>query len=77
MTKFFNNLKKTIFGLFGSFLFLGQKKISKNQTLSRTTTNGLLGPYQNLEKTNIRFQKTCGRHDEQNDGRKGKQILFY
>ena len=50
-----------------------KKFFLKTQALSRTTTNGFLGPYQNFEKTNIRFQKTCGR----NDGRKGEQILFY
>ena len=66
MTKFSNKLKKPIFPI------LGAKKIfSENPALSRTTSYGILGPCQNLEKINdkIPTKRPERRKDGRTDGR--------
>ena len=87
MTKFFNKFKKPLLALFWSiFPILGQKKFFLvSLALSRTTSYGFLAPWQNLEKTNDKFQENARKKEERRrktegrmeDGRKDGQTLFY
>ena len=87
MTKFFFELKKTVFYPFLVHFpnfFLGGRGgqiifffFSENPALSYTTSHGFLAPSQNLEKTNITFprkyidRRKDGRKDRWKDGRTG------
>ena len=76
MPKFSNKLKKSCFwlilGLFSQFW--GQKKISENPGLSRTTSYAILAPCQNLEKINNTiprkrpYRLKDGRTEERTEG---------
>ena len=69
MTKFSNKLKNPVLAHFRNFW--GQKNSLENPALSRTTSNGILAPCQNLEKINDTIPK------KRRDRRKDRQTLFH
>ena len=78
MAIFSNKLKKKCFWLvLGPFSFpiLGAKKtFPENPTLSRTTSHGILTPFQISEKTNDRIPR---KHlDRRTDGRRDRHYFI-